>query len=321
MPDVPLWPQCNIGCVFCSNPAEGYRNTTAMYSYEAFVEKWEGFKRGDRTFLKFDGVRDYFNLTGGEPTLHPDFLKILALIRQDFPGRRIKLLTNGRMLSYPDFARRTLGVALPPFEAAVPVFGYDAKTHEAVSRTPGSFAETVEGLRNLFRLRSPGQRVEVRLILTRIQMRSLEGILDFLAREFPHIDSLDLLFVELEGFAERYRDRLVFLMSECGRALEALLPRFGRFRQVRLLHFPLCVLPTALWPYVWNTLDPIKVAWTEGCPRCLYRAQCVGVHKSYLQNTGAPDVAPILEPRPVKLSGDPYHPVLEAGAAARGAVR
>jgi molybdenum cofactor biosynthesis enzyme MoaA len=313
MPDVPLWPQCNIGCVFCSNPVEDYRNTTAAYRYEAFVEKWEKFKRGDPTFLKFDGVRDYFNLTGGEPTLHPDFHRILAKIRLDYPGRRIKLLTNGRMLSYDDFARRTFGIAQLPFEVAVPVFGYDAKSHESISRTPGSFEETMAGLRNCFRLRRHGQRVEVRLILTRPQMRTLSGTVEFLAREFPDIDSLDLLFVELEGFAEKYGDRLMMTMSECGRALEPLAPLLSKFRQARLLHFPLCTLPTALWPFVWNTLDPIKVSWKDGCSDCLYRPQCVGVHKSYLKHVGAPDVSPILEPKAVSLTGDPYHPV--SGAA------
>jgi molybdenum cofactor biosynthesis enzyme MoaA len=312
MPDVPLWPQCNIGCVFCSNPVEDYRNTTAAYRYPAFLEKWEKFKRGDPTFLKFDGVRDYFNLTGGEPTIHPDFHRILGKIRLDFPGRRIKLLTNGRMLSYEDFARRTFGIAQAPFEAAIPVFGFDAKSHESISRTPGSFEETVAGLRNCLGLRRTGQAVEVRLILTKMQMKTLERTLEFLAKEFSGIDSLDLLFVELEGFAERYADRLVMPVTECGRRLGEAAPLLEPFKQVRLFHFPLCSLPTELWPHVWNTLDPIKVAWPEACGSCHYRTQCVGVHKSYLKHTGASDIRPILEPRDVVLTGDRYHPVRSA---------
>ena len=34
MPDFPIWPQCNIACVFCSNPVEGFRHTTDKYAYE-----------------------------------------------------------------------------------------------------------------------------------------------------------------------------------------------------------------------------------------------------------------------------------------------
>src|ERR1700726_4576112 len=85
MPDFPIWPQCNIGCVFCSNPVEGYRHTTDKYSFDVIRKKVFDYKRGLQTFVKFDEIGDYFNLTGGEPTLHPDFLKILALIRTEFP--------------------------------------------------------------------------------------------------------------------------------------------------------------------------------------------------------------------------------------------
>ena len=43
--------------------------------------------------------------------------------------------------------------------------------------------------------------------------------------------------------------------------------------------------------------------------KCAYRAQCVGVHRSYIKHMGAPDIAPITSPRPVALSGDRFHPV------------
>ena len=56
MPDFPIWPQCNIGCVFCSNPVEGFRHTTDRYSYEALAKKLYDYKRGLQTFVKFDEV-------------------------------------------------------------------------------------------------------------------------------------------------------------------------------------------------------------------------------------------------------------------------
>src|SRR5258706_1130717 len=119
MPDIPIWPQCNIGCVFCSNPTEGYRNTTEQYSYEKIAEKIERYKKGEKVFPKFNEVRDYINITGGEPTIHPEFYKVLGLFRREFPRTLIRLLSNGRMFSYPEFAQRTLKVGFPPFEIAV----------------------------------------------------------------------------------------------------------------------------------------------------------------------------------------------------------
>lgn len=321
MPDFPIWPQCNIGCVFCSNPTEGYRDTTDQYAYPVLKKKLEDYKRGLQTFVKFDEVGDYFNLTGGEPTLHPEFLKVLALIRTEFPENLIRLLSNGRMFSDEDFARRTLGVAGLPFEVAVPMFGGDAKSHESISRTPGSFAQTTAGLRHLAKHRAPGQKVEIRIIMTKVQARVLGGLLDYLLAEFPWVDRVVFLFEEIEGFAEKYKDRLVFSQSECAGEIDRHFDKLAGFKEVRLYHFSLCAVPTRLWSRMWRTLADFKVTWLDGCrDSCLYRAQCVGVHRSYLKHAGAPDIRPITAPRPVVLSGDPYHPVLscdEASPAAR----
>jgi MoaA/NifB/PqqE/SkfB family radical SAM enzyme len=311
MPDFPIWPQCNIGCVFCSNPVEGYRHTTDRYSYEELSKKIYDYKRGLRTFVKFDEVGDYFNLTGGEPTLHPDFLKLLALIRVEFPQNLIRLLTNGRTLADPDFARRTCGIGGLPFEFALPMFGGDARSHEAISRTTGSFAQTSAGLRNLEKHRRPGQVVEIRVIMTKVQARFLDGLLDYLLSEFAWVDRIVFLYEEIEGFAELYKDRLLFTQSECAAHLDRNFEKLKRFKDARLYHFSLCTVPTRLWPYVWNTLAGFKVTWLDGCRvKCLYREQCVGVHRSYVKHGGAPDVAPITSRRPVALSGDRYHPVL-----------
>ncbi|MDE2292562.1 MAG: radical SAM protein [Elusimicrobia bacterium] len=316
MPDFSIWPQCNIGCVFCSNPVSGFRETTDKYSYAEIVRKVEKYKKGLRTFVKFDDVSEYFNLTGGEPTLHPDFLRIVALLRREFPRALVRVLSNGRLFAYEDFARRTLQVGLTPFEVAVPLFGHDPRSHEATSRSPGSFEQTMAGLENLRRHRLPGQKVELRVILTRIQLKSLAGLLDLVLERLPWVDQVVFLFVELEGFAERYRGQVELTMSEAAAALDGLHDRLARLPQARLYHFPLCVVPTRLWPYVYNTLAPFKVTWPAGCASCAHRAECVGVHKSYVKHMGAPDIAPIAAPRDVPRTGDRYHP-FRLGAEAR----
>jgi hypothetical protein len=310
LPDFPLWPQCNIACVFCSNPVEGFRETTAQYGFEELKKKLADYKQGLRTFVKFDEVGDYFNLTGGEPTAHPEFLKVLAHIRTEFPDRLIRLLSNGRMFAREDFARWTCGIGMLPFEVAVPMFGYDARTHDSISRTPGSFADTTAGLRHLEKHRKPGQLVEIRVIMTKVQARFLDGLLDYLLAEFPWVDRVVFLFEEMEGFAEQYKDQLRFTQSDCAAHIDRNFDKLGRFKDARLYHFSLCAVPTRLWPRVWNTLAGFKIDYLEGCrTSCVYRDQCVGVHRSYIKHMGAPDIVPITAPRPVTLSGDRYHPI------------
>lgn len=304
--------------MFCSNPVEGYRNTTEKYSYDELRKKLDGYKRGRRTFVKFDEVRDYFNLTGGEPTLHPEFHRVLAMIRKEFPHNLIRLLSNGRMFAYEDFARRALGIAGLPFEAAIPMFGFDAKSHESISRAPKSFEQTVLGLEHLRRHRRPGQQIEIRVIMTKVQLRYLEGLLDFLLSDLPWIDRVVFLYQEVEGFAEKHKAPLAVTQTEVAAALDRCHERLTRFREARLYHFSLCCVPERLWPFVWNTLAGFKVAYLDGCrTRCVYKDRCIGVHRSYIKHAGASDIRPITEPRPVLLSGDSYHPFLAPTDAAQ----
>jgi MoaA/NifB/PqqE/SkfB family radical SAM enzyme len=321
MPDFPIWPQCNIGCVFCSNPVEGFRETTEKYGYDALKQKLAEYKSGLPRFLKFDEVRDFFNLTGGEPTLHPEFLKVLALIRAEFPSNLIRLLSNGRMFAYEDFARRTLGIGQLPFEVAVPMFGHDARSHEAISRAPGSFSQTTAGLRHLERHRRPGQLVEIRIIVTRLQCRRLGELLDFLLAEFGWVDRLVFLYEEMEGFAEHYKDVLKMPMPEAAAEIARHAGVLDRFKDARLYHFSLCTVPTRLWPRVWNTLAPFKVDHVPACDGCLYRAQCVGVHRSYMKHMAAEGIETIAAPRPARLSGNPYHPIASVAEPAAPAPR
>ncbi len=83
--------------------ATGDTTATAIRTTE-LSKKIFDYKRGLQTFVKFDEVGDYFNLTGGEPTLHPDFLKILALIRVEFPQNLIRLADERAHVADPDFA-------------------------------------------------------------------------------------------------------------------------------------------------------------------------------------------------------------------------
>ena len=314
MPDIPVWSECDIHCVFCSNPLRGFRGTSERYSLDEFRRKWELYKSGRKAFLKFDGRRDFCSLTGGEPTLHPHFLRILRILRRDCPGQRIRLLTNARRLARPEFAALCLRVGGAPFDVAVPVFGRDAASHESISRAPGSFAQTMKGLENLFRYRRPGQRVEARVILHRRQLPLLGGLIDFLGARFPALDALELLFVEIEGHAEAHWKELRVTMRECVRRIDRLFPALSRLRDFRLLHFPLCVVPRRLWPKIWNTLDPIKVCFPVKCRYCAVREHCVGVHASYARHMGCAEFRPVRARPSCPVSGSAFHPFLEERA-------
>lgn len=83
-------------------------------------------------------------LTGGEPTLHPQFAEILEIARREELG--VALETNGTLIT------PTLAAAIARCDhpvVSVSLDGADAPTHEWVRGVPGSFDAAVRGVRLL----------------------------------------------------------------------------------------------------------------------------------------------------------------------------
>lgn len=311
MPDVPLWTDCNQACAFCSNPTGDFRNQPEEHSFRALKEKLARHKARDgRVFPKFDEVRDYFTLTGGEPTMHPQFFEVVEYIKKEFPERELRMLSNARTLANESFAERTLVTVGSPFEVGILLCGPDAQTHEKIAGVAkGGFDQTVRGIKNMLRYRRDGQKVEIRIVLTKIQMPTLRTTLRFIQSEFPEVDRVTLIFFEMEGRSSWRFEDLKHEMTDCGRQLNALYTILGEFKELRLYHFPLCALDVRLWPFVWNTLDPRKVVFKFECRDCPMRPQCVGVHKTYVRHMGAHDLGPVEKPPGLAISSLSFHPI------------
>jgi MoaA/NifB/PqqE/SkfB family radical SAM enzyme len=94
-------------------------------------------------------------LTGGEPTVRPDFLHLVAHARRR-GFARVSITTNGRMFAYRDLARTAVSAGLTG--ASVSLHGPDAPTHDAMTGTPGAFGQAVAGIANLRREAGPDGR-------------------------------------------------------------------------------------------------------------------------------------------------------------------
>ena len=118
---------CNNRCTGCSNIFTD-QHARAPLSGRQWIE----------LIQRIQPHVKWVKLTGGEPTLHPDFEAIIAhLERLNLPFR---LLTNGR---WPNF-QRTLDVltANSMLESIlISLHGPDAESHEAFSNVSGSFQE------------------------------------------------------------------------------------------------------------------------------------------------------------------------------------
>ena len=123
---------CNDRCVFCldSHTHDG----TMRAREEIKAQILDGRRKGAERLI----------LSGGEPTIHPDFVDFVRLGR--LAGyRKVQTVTNGRMFAYGDFLKRSLDAGLG--EITFSIHGPNAKIHDALVGTKGAFEEEVTGLK------------------------------------------------------------------------------------------------------------------------------------------------------------------------------
>lgn len=304
MADICVWNRCNNNCVMCTNSLNFRdKNDSLLYSKKAVLARLADRRK------KYQDSKENINLTGGEPTIHPDFLDLAREIRNAFPGNKIVIATNGRMFSYPLFVKQYL--ALDNLSLHIALHGPDAKLHDSITRTKGSFEQTVRGIRNILKYRNHTQELELRVVITKLNQKEVGRTLNFIKKEFPSADRVVLIFMEMEGLAGKN-------FKAVGLKYKGFEPQLSQFEQwiegfseLRLYHFPLCVLPPGLWPYAWRTLRKDEVAFLPRCKKCLYRRYCLGIHKDYLKLVGDGEFQPIREKVKIKTRDFFHNPIVK----------
>lgn len=291
MPDIPVWNKCDNRCVMCANTAGFARNTAGDYLFLRQAERLERHLRGLGAYRKNAGTRGAWNLTGGEPTLSPDFLKVIAYFRRRLPGVELALLSNGRRFADPAFTAAFAAAARPPFSIAVSVHGANAVEHDRVAGRPGAFAQTMRGLRNLLLLPG-GPRVEIRVILHKLNYLRLPAVLRRLKR-LPGDFRVVVMHYESEGRGARNKRLLEVSLSRTAARVNACSRALRAFGEARLYHFPLCLLSPELRRLAVVSLPPEDRAYPAPCARCAERARCPGLMRPYLRSFGCKELKPV----------------------------
>jgi Fe-coproporphyrin III synthase len=113
-------------------------------------------------------------LSGGEPTIHPRFDDLASYARSK--GLRLTLSTNGTLIDEEKAARiKEIGFSY----VGISLDGMGA-THDHFRGKTGAFDKAVRAFRNC---KAAGQKVGLRLTLSRHNIDDLDGILDFIERE------------------------------------------------------------------------------------------------------------------------------------------
>jgi len=304
MPDIAIWNQCNSHCIMCTNSSEYQtRKNSTYYSLKKLKEVW-----GQRPIKPHESL----SFTGGETTIHPQFFKVVHWFHKKFPKSPVVIASNGRMFYYKEFTKNLLKINNIHIEVAL--HGHDAKSHDAITRSKGSFKQTIAGIHNLIKYKKPSQGLELRLIITKLTYKNLDKILAFIKSEFniKKIQSVVLIFIEMEGQAQdnlnvvgvSYKEVMKYLPK----VVDTWLPVF---KDLRLYHFPLCIIPPKYWPYTWRTLRAEEIIYLPACKKCPYKKYCLGIHDHYSKLMGGKEFKP---PKNVKVKTRDYfyNPIVSA---------
>jgi pyruvate-formate lyase-activating enzyme len=219
--DIKVGFSCNNHCLFC-------------------VQGEKRKKVGDKTLREIkkelkQAIMDCQEvvLTGGEPTIRPDFLEIVSFAKK-LGFITIQIQSNGRMFSYQDFCEKLIKAGANEFSPAL--HGHIPELHDYLTNSKGSFQQTVQGIKNLKKL---GQKVVTNTVVTKSNYR--------------HLPEIAQLLINLG--VDQYQFAFVHPLGSAFKNFESIIPRM-----------------TLIEPFVKKGLDvgieKNKIVMTEAIPYC-----------------------------------------------------
>jgi MoaA/NifB/PqqE/SkfB family radical SAM enzyme len=296
---------CNNRCTFCINYDK--RNIVPPTFSELKEQIISARKRGS----------NYLELIGGEASIRPDFINLIKL-GKDLDFETIMIATNGRMLSYEDFARRALTAGLNSIIFSI--HGHNAKLHDSLTQAPGSFGQLNKGVKNVQKI--------IKELNLKVGLGSNTTIVKQNYKYLPQIGEFirnlglfnaEFIFVDPSyGGAYNDFDKLVPKISEIAPYAHKCLD-IGKKHQIRhwdIRYVPLCyfqdylgqiselheveifsnteqIAPDFYNPDTAGSRQTIGREKPKECLECKLYNRCEGIWKEYLKHYGNKELTPV----------------------------
>lgn len=200
---------CNNNCIFCLN-ADSRKVRRGFGDIKKELK--EGIEEGCTKVV----------LSGGEPTIHPDILEIVAFAKK-IGYTKIQTISNGRMYSYFGFLKKMVKNGLT--EVTFSIHGHKKEVHDYLTGIPGSFEQVLKAVRNAVFLQGMGKLfVNADVVINKRNYKELPRMLEFLCR--IGIMEVDLLQVIPFGNAWKNRKEIFYDFNELPGYLDKAI-RFG----------------------------------------------------------------------------------------------
>jgi His-Xaa-Ser system radical SAM maturase HxsC len=235
---------------------------------------------------------EYITLTGGEPTtIGEGVFDIIYALKDKFPYTEYQFLTNGRVFSDNEYFDRFMTVTPECICFGIPIYGDDPASHDYITRANGSFVEAVRGIQNLM---NADMKVELRIVVSKLNYQNLNNIAKFICRYLHKAFVVNFVGLEMCGNAAKNRTDVWIDYSEAVlHSRSAIDILYSKGIDVGIYNFPLCAVDEKYRYLCKRSINSYKIVYDEKCNECQLRDICGGFFKTtYLLER--PKVEPIV---------------------------
>jgi len=307
---------CNNRCVFCYQKA--------LRTVRGFPQLVPGDEVRARIRWGAENGYDELSLTGGEPTVRPDFLDLVRFAREQ-GMRRVAITTNGWRLARPEVFVAAAEAGLTSM--GVSVHGATAEQHDALTGHEGSWLRALQTIRNALATRGTSRivRVNTFTVVNRLNHGRLVDLADVLRNLGVRLMVLQPTILSKSNFEDAAAVALD--LPDLVAAIRAVALRgIERGFRVKLFNMPPCLFRDVLAGVeidhyeraTWKEHDDGAGAFAEepgyvrldACAGCALTRICPGLHVTLLPQE---DLAAHMEDCIAAFSAGDRHRVWVAG--------
>ena len=186
-------PYCSNNCIFCRPLGANSRLSPEKLkeAEDNLYKNIDYFKNGGYTSV---------DISGGDPLEYRGLAALVRRLKKE-GFKAIGISTNGVALHDAGFCRRLIENGMNKFR--IPLYGSCASVHDAVTRAKGSFAATVQGIKNI-RKNSKKTKIVLSCLLLKQNVRDLTGVFDLMHKLNCDQAYFSSAFVTNEEFRKFY---------------------------------------------------------------------------------------------------------------------
>lgn len=262
---------CNSNCIMCPSP-EVLRKNVPPTNMDDLME----------LARHIPSDTPHLTITGGEPFLIGECIfPFIQFLKDSFPITEFLFLTNGRIFAIEKYLRQFVDSVPCNAVVAIPIHGSCADIHDKITQAPGSFNQTLHGIKQLLKNHI---RVEIRLVISKLNVHDFDRIAGLIITQLRGIGYVSVIAMEMTGNARANKEQVWIPYKESFDLISNSIRKMvASGVDVKLYNFPLCTVHKSFWTLCEKSISSNKVRYAETCDDCKYKAACGGVFAGTFQ--------------------------------------